>query len=180
MINYRDHHLLWIRLVNNCLCNFFEVVANFTRKDLIVLLLLSIGRCAEKLDTEHDFILSQPLSRPIDALKRHLLPILLESLIEENLEFLLHCQLADVLGDRLGLTILLLVNDLPEPLVDLILLHFELVGELEAKLAWRHLPLILMVDFVKFIHLLGLLPIALLHGSLSRLSLLFLSRAFAC
>ena len=66
--------------------------------------------------------------------------------------------LVDVL---LCIIILLLVIDLPEPLVDLILLHVELLSQLDAQLSWRHLAHVIFIDGPEYVHLLWLLSIAL-------------------
>ena len=59
----------------------------------------------------------------------HLVSILLQRLVDEGLKFLLVAQLRQALGGGLRLRrVLLLVLDLPEPLVDLVLSHVELRG----------------------------------------------------
>ena len=58
---------------------------------------------------------------------------MLQLLVEEDLQLLFCAELTNVLVDvLLCVVILLLVIDLPEPLVDLILLHVELLCQLDA------------------------------------------------
>ena len=124
-------------------------------------ILLFLQTLAEKFDRCHHLLFGQLPACAIDAMKCHLIPVLLQWLVDEGLKFLLVAQLRQALGDGLWLrSVLLLVLDLPEPLVDLVLSHVELWGQLNSQLSRRHLALMLLEDLPKHVHLLRLLTIA--------------------
>ena len=103
-----------------------NVEANLPGEHLVVFFFF--GRAAVELDTRHDLVLSHLGAVAMLPMERHLLPVLLQLLVEEDLQLLVRAQLTNVLVDvLLGVVVLLFVVDLPEPLVDLVLLHVELL-----------------------------------------------------
>ena len=97
----------------------------------------------------------------LDALQRHLVTELPQCLVDEDFEALLLIQLANALRNLLNfVALLLLVLHFPEPFVNLVFFHFELLGDLDSLLTRRHLSHTLLVDFPECLHLMRPLPIA--------------------
>ena len=91
----------------------------------------------------------------------NLISILFQVLVDEHFEFLQDGKFTDISGDRLDLfQLFLLLLELPEPLVHLILLQIELLGQNQSLLARRHLTLVLLELAIQHVHLRLVLPIA--------------------
>ena len=89
------------------------------------------------LDTGHDLLLAKLLALPISPFDSHLISILLlHLLVNEDFESLLAGKLADVASNRLPLlSMLVLVHRFPEPFVDLVLFHVEMLRQHDSILA---------------------------------------------
>ena len=118
-----------------------------------------------QLDAGHNFLLGKFPAAAIPATERNLVSVLLQCLVEENFKFLLVRELIDVAAagsDRGAFECtLLLLGDLPEPLVNLVFLQAKLFGQLHSHLARRDAALVPLEDLVEDVHLVGVFAVAI-------------------
>lgn len=82
-----DHHLVHVRLAHSCDSCSTDIKANFSSKGLIVFFFL--GGAAVKFDACHDLVFSHLCAAAVLPVEGHLLAIMLQLLVEEDLQLLL-------------------------------------------------------------------------------------------
>lgn len=150
--------LLAVMLIYCDFRGFIDVEADLLRH--VIALFDFLGRSVQ-LDCCDHFLIGKLATAKLLATKPNLVPILLQILVDEYVELLHQSEIFDISGRRLHLfQLLLLLLELPEPLVNLVLFEAQLFSQQHPLLSRWHLALILLELFVEHVHLLLLLAVA--------------------
>ena len=178
-INDPDLELARLNLLDHLQGGLLNIIVQQSRQLVVVRLILF--RVAKEFDRLDKFVIDQFSARPIAPLQPHLtIAILVERLAHKVLKPLLRRQPLEALHrDSLGLLLdLFLVTQLPEPLVDLTLAHFQLAGQLASLFARRHFSLVLPENLPHHLHLLRFLPLTPLYLPLTIIRNIFFSNFY--